>query len=51
MDEITRTDLVLDFKPGERKAGEGACYKSSVESVVPEAGEEEFSFSKMWGVK
>ena len=27
--EITRSEHVLDLEPGERKAGEGACYKSS----------------------
>ena len=42
--EITRSEHVLDLEPGERKL-ECACYKSSVESVVLEAGEEEFSFS------
>ena len=27
--EITKSEHVLDLEPGEGKAGEGACYKSS----------------------
>ena len=31
--EITRSEHVLDLEPGERKAGEGACYSNIVKSL------------------
>ena len=31
--EITRSEHVLYLEPGERKAGEGACYSNIVKSL------------------